>query len=134
MRTRSLPTRRGARRPALSAAACVIGLLCYLLLPGLHAFHADGAAGSCGAGDVSHEQGPRQPARHGEPAHDSSTCGVCQVFFATQTGTDLAPPTAICTIGQEFIEPVAPRVERIVVATAAPDRMLRGPPLLPPVS
>jgi hypothetical protein len=125
-------TSRGcARTPGVSVAACVVGLVCYLLLPGVHAFHVHAEGPHVhhvhdDPGESHDPDKPEEPA--GEPAHDAQACDVCQVFFGVRMGTDLPAPVAIWAPAPWVTETVALRLDAPVVATWAPDRRLRGPP------
>lgn len=115
------------RAPAASVVACLVGLLCYLLMPAVHAFHLHPHEGH--GGEHHHDHGDE--GEHEEPAqapHDSHACDVCRVYLATQLGTDLPAPSEVWGPGPEFVERLFFVSDSPVVATWACDRRLRGPP------
>src|SRR5262245_43966886 len=130
----TLRPRTSRARAHASLIACMAGLLCYLLLPALHAFHVhphEGHGGHWGHVAEHHAHHEHAEAGHDaeseEPAetpHDSHACDVCRVFFATQLGTDLPPTSALCAPIAAFVDRSSRDQDGPVVATWSCDRRL----------
>lgn len=143
MRRDGLQTRSHPRScvSAGAVAGCVLwgfGVLAYLLLPGLHAFHTHAAVGHTHAHHVAgghghdhhhghdgHEHDPVE-----SPAHNTETCDVCCVFFTVPAGGDVGLAVRVELPAAAWGERVEVGHEAPGVATWAPDRRLRGPPVV----
>jgi hypothetical protein len=121
----------------------VLGVLAYLFLPGLHAFH--GVVPERGtlavAQDVHHgherahhhlhahtHEGSANRESPAEPCHDPASCEVCRVYFATTSGADIPAPIVVCFPVERHAECAEMESQLAVVSEACPSRSLRGPP------